>query len=71
MQVFYKTKYKSTIPLYPLAYCAVSILDGVLNLCSRSFGYSCGLMVMFCDFNIRRDLKRMKKNKELKKESKI
>ncbi len=62
--MLYKTHYKSRFwGYYPLR-SLVQIADGLITLITIPFGFECDLYGGFCDWNLRKDMERVRRKTE-------
>lgn len=71
MNLFYKSIYKPRFPCYGLITGLVLIFDGIVTIFVTPFGYSCGIYSSYCEWNVKNDLKRMRKSRTEAKEKMI
>jgi hypothetical protein len=55
-----KTNYKPRFPGFYLLSGIVKIVDGIITILAFLFGYTCDLYLIFCEWNLRKDVEKRK-----------
>jgi len=64
MKIIYKSCYKARFPFYHQITGLILILDGLIELFAGFFGYGSDVYVSYCEWNIKSDIKKRKKERE-------
>lgn len=63
MSLLYKSIYKPRFPCYGLITGLILILDGIITIFVSPFGYRSELYGSYCEWNVKKDLTRMRKSR--------